>query len=89
GHDFDVEYYVKNHMPLAKKIWRLGGLKSYGVIKLGGESPYQIYSMLQWDSLASFEKAFTSEEGKAIQDDVKNFTTAIPIIVVGGTVAQG
>jgi uncharacterized protein (TIGR02118 family) len=71
------------------RAWRSQGLKSFEVIKLGGESPYQVYTMLRWDSLISFQKAATSEEGKAIHDDVKNFTTAVPIMVIGGTVAQG
>ncbi|KAF4340311.1 Ethyl tert-butyl ether degradation [Fusarium beomiforme] len=88
GHDFDVDYYVNKHMPLAQKHWGPYGLLSAQVIKLGGESPYQIYSILKWDSLASFQKAGASEETKEIKGDVKNFTTAVPTYVIGETVAD-
>ncbi|KAK2684761.1 hypothetical protein QWA68_016291 [Fusarium oxysporum] len=89
GHDFDIAYYEKTHLPLAERIWGPEGLKGWEVIRLGGESPYQVYSILRWDSLASFQKAGASVEAKAIHDDVKNFTTAKPTVVVGKTVAQG
>ncbi|KAF5702084.1 dimeric alpha-beta barrel [Fusarium globosum] len=88
GHDFDVDYYVNTHMPLAHKIWGPQGLVSGQVIKLGGDSPYQIYTIITWDSLASFQKASVSEEAKQIRDDVKNFTTATPTVVIGETVAK-
>ncbi|KAF4496220.1 Ethyl tert-butyl ether degradation [Fusarium agapanthi] len=88
GHDFDVDYYVNTHMPLAHKLWGPLGLVSGQVIKLGGDSPYQIYTIITWDSMASFQKASVSEEAKQIKDDVKNFTTATATYVIGETVAK-
>ncbi|KAF9769023.1 hypothetical protein IL306_013618 [Fusarium sp. DS 682] len=86
GHDFDVDYYVNKHIPLAEKE-KPQGLVSGQVIKLGGDSPYQIYTILKWDSPASFQKASALEETKTIKDDMKNFTTAVPTYVIGETVA--
>ncbi|KAF4968553.1 hypothetical protein FSARC_4068 [Fusarium sarcochroum] len=89
GHDFDIEYYKTTHIGLVQKIWASAGLKSWEVIKLGGEGAYQVITLLRWESLAAFQKAATMEGAKAMQDDLKNFTTAVPTIVVGETVAQG
>jgi uncharacterized protein (TIGR02118 family) len=70
------------------RLWGPQGLVSGQVIKLGGDSPYQIYTIITWDSLASFQKASASEEAKEIRADVKNFTTATPTYVIGETVAK-
>ncbi|KAJ4188476.1 Hypothetical protein NCS54_00476700 [Fusarium falciforme] len=87
GHDFDLEYYVKTHLPIADRIWGPEGLRSWEVIKLGGEGPYQLYTVLKWESAAAFQKAAASEGAKEVQDDVKNFTTAAPVLVFGEAVA--
>ncbi|KAM0541112.1 hypothetical protein ACHAPJ_013379 [Fusarium lateritium] len=89
GHDFDIEYYEKKHMPLVLNVWQSVGLKSYEVIKLGGGGAYQVITLLRWESLAAFQKAAAMEEAKTFKDDVKNFTTAVATSVVGETVAQG
>ncbi|KAF4442952.1 ethyl tert-butyl ether degradation ethd [Fusarium austroafricanum] len=88
GHEFDLDYYIKTHMPLAGKLWKPHGLVSAEVIKLSGDGPFQVYSILRWDSPASFQKAMTLEETKTIKDDVKNFTTAVSSHVIGETVVQ-
>ncbi|KAM0541180.1 hypothetical protein ACHAPJ_013344 [Fusarium lateritium] len=88
GHDFDVEYYVNTHLPLAEKVWKKAGLKGWEVIKLGGESQYQIYTILRWDSAAAFQEAATSEGAVLIQEDVKHFTTAMPVLVFGEEVSH-
>ncbi|KAL6915108.1 hypothetical protein ACHAPO_010289 [Fusarium lateritium] len=88
GHDFDVDYYLKTHMPLAEKAWKGKGLKSADVIQLGGDSPYQIYTVLRWESLAAFQAAATAEDAKAVHEDVKNFTTAKADIRVGEVIAE-
>ncbi|KAI1061339.1 uncharacterized protein FIESC28_07260 [Fusarium coffeatum] len=88
GHDFDVDYYLKTHMPLAEKTWKSKGLKSAEVIQLGGDSPYQIYSILRWESMAAFQAAAGAEDAKAVHDDVKNFTTAKAEVRVGATVGE-
>ncbi|WZH46777.1 Dimeric alpha-beta barrel [Fusarium acuminatum] len=88
GHDFNVDYYVNTHMPLAEKTWGSHGLISAEVVKLGGDSPHQIYTIMKWESLAAFQKAGAMEETKAVHEDVKNFTTAKPTMVIGETVAS-
>ncbi|RGP77709.1 ethyl tert-butyl ether degradation [Fusarium longipes] len=88
GHDFDVDYYLKTHMPLAEKTWKDKGLKSAEVVKLGGDSPYQIYTILKWESMAAFQAAAGAEDAKAVHEDVKNFTTAKAEVRFGATVAE-
>ncbi|KAM0296028.1 hypothetical protein ACHAPM_010536 [Fusarium culmorum] len=88
GHDFDFDYYVKTHMPLAEKTWKSKGLQSAQVIKLGGDSPYQVYTVMKWESMAHFQAAATAEDAKNVHEDVKNFTTAIAELRVGETIAE-
>ncbi|GKU08967.1 unnamed protein product, partial [Fusarium langsethiae] len=64
------------------------GLKSAEVIKLGGDSPYQIYTVLRWESMTAFQAAAAAEDAKTVHDDVKNFTTAKAELRVGETVAE-
>lgn len=73
---------------ITNRTWKSKGLKSAEIIKLGGDSPYQIYSVLHWESMAAFQAAATAEDAKAVRDDVKNFTTAKSEVRVGETVAE-
>jgi uncharacterized protein (TIGR02118 family) len=73
---------------LDNRTWRSHGLIGAEVVKLGGDSPHQIYTIMKWESLAAFQKAAAMEETKAVHEDVKNFTTAKPTMVIGETVAS-
>ncbi|RYP43581.1 hypothetical protein DL770_011576 [Monosporascus sp. CRB-9-2] len=77
--NFDMEYYIKTHMPLVEKIWGPVGLKSWTVGTLDPESGFHVQAFLVWDSLEAFEKAPTDE----IFGDVKNFTNTSPVMWVG------
>jgi uncharacterized protein (TIGR02118 family) len=73
---FDKHYFEK-HVPIAKKI---PGLKKYEVSQgpvatPAGPSAYYLVATLQFDDLATIQKAFTSPEGQAAVADVQTFAT--------------
>ncbi|RYP00275.1 hypothetical protein DL766_008729 [Monosporascus sp. MC13-8B] len=77
--NFNMEYYIKTHMPLVQKIWGPLGLKSWTVSTVNPESGFHVQAFLVWDSLEAFEKAPIDE----IFADVKNFTNVTPVKWVG------
>src|ERR1700691_603489 len=73
---FDKHYFEK-HLPIAKKI---PGMKKYEVSQglvatPAGASGYHLIAALQFDNLATIQKAFGSAEGQAAVADVQTFAT--------------
>ncbi|WP_277183186.1 EthD family reductase [Caballeronia sp. BR00000012568055] len=72
------DYYTSTHAPLAKT---LPGLRSYEisagpVASAGGESPYRLVAMLEFDSLDAIKDALGSPEGQKTAGDLANFAQA-------------
>lgn len=71
------EYYMKTHVPIAKKI---PGLRRYEVSRgpintPGGPAPVHLAATLHFDDLAAIQSAFASPEGQAAAGDVGKFAT--------------
>lgn len=65
------QHYREVHIPLAK---RMAGLRRYTLSRnvspvRGGEPHYRI-AELDWDDMASLQRAVESPEGRATSDDV-------------------
>ncbi|WP_232631194.1 EthD family reductase [Methylobacterium sp. Leaf118] len=78
GTRFDMDYYLKTHMPLVSERWSSKGLHDYTVVKGigtpdGGAPPYQVMALLRFASAEAF-KAAASEDGAEIFGDIPNFT---------------
>jgi hypothetical protein len=67
------------HPPKKIRLWGPYGLKAYDIIQFGEGQQYQIQAINKWDSLESVGKAPKDE----VFGDVKNFTTAQPIVLSG------
>lgn len=50
-----------------------------GTAAVRGGEPYYLVAELDWDDMASAERAFQSPEGQAAGQDVPNFATAAQI----------
>lgn len=92
GYKFDMDYYLKTHMPLVTKLWGPFGLKQYYISDLrNSEQPYTVQATLVWEradgALAGF-KAAVDGHGKEVMGDVTNFSSESPIILTGGIVAR-
>ncbi|EMR61779.1 hypothetical protein MGN70_004284 [Eutypa lata] len=77
--DFNMDYYLKTHMPLVAKIWGPHGLKSWSVATLDEDSGFYVQAVLVFESLEAFQKAPTGD----IFGDIKNFTNTSPVKWVG------
>lgn len=75
---FDIDYYLKTHMPLVRERWTPYGLKSTQVVrgaaKPDGTAPdYQMMAFLTFGSLDDF-KAAGKAHGREVFADIANFT---------------
>lgn len=83
GAKFDMDYYLKTHMPLVQKRWSSYGLQSWKVLKFGDDTPYCVQATLEFDSMDSFQKAASGEEAKEVLGDIPNFSDKEPAIMPG------
>ena len=87
GSRFDVGYFVKTHIPLVERHWRGKGLTSVTLLKGVATAdpatppPYQVITVLGFESLEAF-KAAVKESGAAVIGDVANYTDVQPIIQI-------
>ena len=86
GKTFDMEYYIRKHIPMALGL--LGDGVELGAIEMGisGSKPgtppaYLVMSHIYFDTIEDFEKAFRPNEAE-IMSDMPNYTNCEPIIQV-------
>ena len=86
---FNLDYYLKKHMPLVREKFGPHGLKSWRVLKATGDKPpYSIIATLEFDTVDQF-KAAVAAEGKPVFGDVPNFSNKSPVVVIGDVVGSG
>ncbi|GEP08762.1 EthD family reductase [Methylobacterium gnaphalii] len=78
GTRFDMDYYLKKHMPLVSERWSPKGLHDYKVVKGvatpdGKTPPYQVMALLRFESAEAFAAA-AQTDGAEIFGDIPNFT---------------
>ncbi|KAK5111129.1 hypothetical protein LTR62_005328 [Meristemomyces frigidus] len=83
GTKFNMDYYMKSHMPLVGKKLGPHGLTSWKVLEFPSEAPFCVQATLEWDSQKSFEAAGASPEMKEVLDDVSNFSDNSPTMLPG------
>lgn len=91
GARFDIDYYLKTHMPLVKDRWGPHGLKSAqvlrGAAKPDGSAPdYQMIALLTFGSLDDF-KAAGKAHGREVFADIANFTDAKAAVQINDVLA--
>ena len=84
GGHFDLEYYLKIHMPLSIEKLRpalLGVSIEHGLSTAGSDAPpvFIVICQLRFDSIEAFFEAF-SPHAELLQDDIKNYTDIDPLI---------
>jgi uncharacterized protein (TIGR02118 family) len=84
GQKFDLDYYLKTHMPLVGRLWGPKGMKSSQVLQGvgtpgGGAVAQNIIALLDFESLEAFQAAARAH-GKEVLGDVPNFTDAEAVI---------
>lgn len=91
---FDMDYYLKTHMPLVAKSWGSYGLEKYQVVQYdnhpgdGSEPPFSVKCDLMWKDLDSLKKALGSDAAKEVFGDVPNFSNKSPHFLGGDVKAE-
>jgi uncharacterized protein (TIGR02118 family) len=87
GAKFDIDYYLKSHMPMVQK--KLGAAlkgvsieEGLGGIPPGSPAPYLAGCGLLFDSVEEFGAAFTPH-AEWITADIPNYTNTQPTIQIG------
>lgn len=93
GSKFNLDYYLKTHMPLVDQHWKQYGLQHWEIIQYArgadGASPkFQIQAVLTFESKDHFGKAMASEEAKTVLGDIPNFTDTQPTLIGGKVVGS-
>lgn len=85
---FDMDYYLKVHMPLCGKLWGPHGLQSWQVIKFdthpdGSRPKYAVQAILHWSKPEDLQVVMDEKISKPAFEDVKVFTNEKPLFMVG------
>lgn len=88
---FDLDYYLKTHIPLVQARWREFGLSNVQVLKgaaagNGGPPLYQAIALLTFGSVQEFQQA-GKVHGKEIFADIPKFTNAQPVVQISDVLA--
>jgi uncharacterized protein (TIGR02118 family) len=86
GSHFDLEYYVKSHIPFVKARLERFGLQEIrlmrGTAALNGAAPeFEIIGELSFPSMEQLQAALTAH-GAEIMADIPNYTDAQPAIQI-------
>ena len=86
GTRFDMNYYLKTHMPLVSERWSPKGLHEYKVVRGvatpdGTPPPFQVMALLRFASADAF-KAAADADGEEIFGDIPNFTDVQPAVQI-------
>ncbi|TGO28237.1 hypothetical protein BPAE_0030g00230 [Botrytis paeoniae] len=84
---FDMDYYMKTHMPLVQEKWGPYGLKNWTVTKLDESAGYSVQALLWFESKEAWAKAGEAE-GPTIMGDVPKFSSEKPLLVFGEEVKR-
>ncbi|HBH03070.1 MAG: ethyl tert-butyl ether degradation protein EthD [Candidatus Rokubacteria bacterium RBG_16_73_20] len=87
GKKFDVDYYVKKHMPLVRERMGTLGLRRIEVDRglaggaPGAPAPFACVGHLYFDTVEAFQQAI-APHGKELFADVPNFTNIAPQVQI-------
>ena len=89
---FDFEYFRSKHLPEVGKAFKPFGLGYASVLRGeellgGGEPAYFATTILSFATEEGARNAVASDEGKALADDIANFTTGTPVMQFNTPVA--
>lgn len=81
---FDLDYYMKKHIPLVEQLWGPLGLQDVKVLRgtgmINGDlSAYHLIALLDFKSADAFSIA-AEKHGAQVLGDVPNFTSGTPTI---------
>ena len=89
---FDFDYFRSTHLPAVGKAFKPFGLGYASVLRGeemlgGGEPAYFATTILSFATEEGARNAVASDEGKALADDIANFTGVTPVMQFNTPVA--
>ncbi|KAI1122002.1 hypothetical protein F5Y10DRAFT_255109 [Nemania abortiva] len=89
GTTFDMDYYLKTHMPLVQKLWTPYGLKAWKIAQYDNAgAPYVVQAWLEWESKEHADKGIGGLDATTIFDDVAKFSDKKPVLSNGELVGS-
>jgi uncharacterized protein (TIGR02118 family) len=86
---FDMDYYVKSHMPMIEKAWGPYGMSSWSIIQFpdpcpmsGQTPPYRVQTICYFDTVDNLKTAFEKGAAKTVPD-VEKFSNVFPVVWIG------
>ena len=89
GTFFNLDYYLKSHIPLAEKHWGPFGMTFHAISEYGTSDDFHLSCLMDWESKEAYEEAQKDGGTKIIMDDVTSgrITNVTPIFLAA-TVAR-
>ena len=84
---FDIDYYLKHHMPLVQRKWQRYGLTDWPVRKLDNGARYSYEAIMYWASADQVKEA-VAKDSVEIMRDIPNFCNKAPVQMIGSVVAS-
>lgn len=79
---FDIEYYLKRHIP-TEKFWIPLGMTECLVCDVEADSEFAIETITFWKDLDSWNTAKNGDAARKLVADIPNITNVKPVVVVG------
>ncbi|EMR71130.1 hypothetical protein MGN70_012731 [Eutypa lata] len=88
GAVFDLDHYVKVHMPMLAKSFP-STLLSWEVSTLPADAPFCVQAHVEWANEEAFNSLPQSEAGRKVFADIPNFSKEQPIFMKCQPLASG
>jgi len=89
GATFDLDYYLKTHMPLVQSKWGKYGMTGWHVCHADPGAAFSVMCTLYFETREKYVEASKDPATKEVMDDVSNFSNKQPIMLVGEVIANG
>lgn len=88
GAVFDLQYYVKVHMPMLANFFPETFL-AWEVFSTPTDAPYGVIAQVKWTSEEAFNALPQSDGGKTVFADIPKFSKEAPIFIKLQPLASG
>jgi uncharacterized protein (TIGR02118 family) len=88
GVKMDTDYYAGFHVPFIENSlskWGLRGTETRKIVgtPTGDPAPYQAITTLYFDNMPTYSTAMSSDNGRAVLNDIHKFYDGMPEIMIG------
>lgn len=87
---FDMDYYIKTHLPLVQKHFGPHGLESWEITEFTPETDqkFRVQVILTWESAEGARDADNTPGANELREDIANFSDVEPMALTGSVVGK-